>query len=189
MVLLTRIYTKTGDKGTTSLGNSQRVHKDCARIEAIGAVDEANACLGWAVPLCEERMAKILVRLQNDLFDVGADLCVPENTTAPQHPLRVLLSQVNYLEQQIDELNATLPALTSFVLPGGTPAAAALHMARTIVRRAERRVVTLHAQEPLNLHLISYLNRLSDLLFVMARYGNAQAGQGGNVLWVPGANR
>lgn len=190
MVQLTRIYTKSGDKGKTALGNGQRVYKNCARIEAIGEVDEANAFLGWAIQFCQEDLAAILLKVQNDLFDLGADLCVPENTESPSNNrLTILNSQVEYLEQTIDQLNANLPPLTSFVLPGGTQAAAALHLARTVVRRAERRVVALSLEETVNVEVMKYLNRLSDLLFVMARFVNAQKDAPGDVLWVPGANR
>jgi cob(I)alamin adenosyltransferase len=190
MVQLTRIYTKSGDKGKTALGNGQRVYKNCARIEAIGDVDEANAFLGWAIQFCQEDLAAILLKIQNDLFDLGADLCVPENPNdLSTSRLTISSAQVDYLEQKIDLLNADLPPLTSFVLPGGTQTAAALHLARTVVRRAERRVVALSLEETINHEVVKYLNRLSDLLFVMARFVNHQKDAPGDVLWVPGVNR
>ena len=189
MVHLTRIYTKSGDKGKTGLGNNQRVYKNCERIEAIGEVDETNAAVGWALQFCEGSIQGILLSIQNDLFDLGADLCVPEAFDGkPSYRLTITSSQVDYLERQIDELNANLSPLTSFVLPGGSKTSAALHLARTVSRRAERRVVSLSLKETINPEVIRYLNRLSDLLFVMARYVNAQEGQG-DVLWIPGANR
>ena len=189
MVQLTRIYTKSGDKGKTGLGNDERVYKNSARIEAIGEVDETNAAVGWALEFCTGSLKNLLLRIQNDLFDVGADLCVPEPAeTSTTHRLTVTAAQVDYLEHQIDELNARLSPLTSFVLPGGSKASAALHLARTISRRAERGIVTLSLAEKLNPEIMRYLNRLSDLLFVMARFVNAEEGQG-DVLWVPGANR
>mgnify|MGYP002789910247 CR=1 FL=1 len=189
MVQLTRIYTKSGDKGKTGLGNNERVYKNSDRIEAIGEVDETNAFMGWALELCEEKLKAILLRIQNDLFDLGADLCVPETLEeASQNRLKITTEQVDYLEHQIDDLNAGLLPLTSFVLPGGSQASAALHMARTVTRRAERRVVTLSLKENINPEVVRYLNRLSDLLFVMARYVNAKMAQG-DVLWIPGANR
>lgn len=190
MVQLTRIYTKSGDKGKTALGNSQRVYKNCARIEAIGEVDEANAFVGWASQFCNENLTKILFRIQNDLFDLGADLCIPESIEqSANQRLTISSAQVEYLEHEIDRLNADLSPLTSFVLPGGSQAASALHMARTIVRRAERHVITLDLGETVNPEVIKYLNRLSDLLFVMARFANHQDNAPGDVLWVPGANR
>ncbi len=185
MVHLTRIYTKGGDKGQTSLGTKTRVSKASTRITAIGDVDEANASLGIARLYAAEDIDRLLARIQNDLFDCGADLCIPKEEEKGQ-PLRIQPSHVIALEEAIDHYNKTLPSLTSFVLPAGTSLSATLHLSRTIVRRAERAVCALNEQEPLNPALIHYLNRLSDLLFVLARTANHQAG--GDILWVPGAN-
>ncbi|MEL7483920.1 MAG: cob(I)yrinic acid a,c-diamide adenosyltransferase [Planctomycetota bacterium] len=193
MVKLTKIYTRTGDGGETGLGDGSRVAKTDARVEAYGTVDEANAAIGLAVLVCsDDTMRSLLVRVQNDLFDVGADLCTP--VKPGEHvgdALRVTGGQTEYLEGEIDRVNSTLESLTSFVLPGGTELAARLHLARTIVRRAERRVIEFAetadgaaAAEP-----IRYLNRLSDLLFVLARAANREPGGDGDVLWVPGASR
>ena len=190
MVRLTRIYTKTGDKGTTALGDGRRVPKDAPRIEAFGTVDELNAVLGLAILSLEDTEAADLLRtIQNDLFDLGADLCVPERPKSgraarARPPLRITVDHVRPLEQTIDRFNAALDPLTSFVLPGGTAASAWLHLARTVCRRAERRVVLLGRKETINAQTIIYLNRLSDLLFVMARRAN-ESGRA-DVLWVPG---
>jgi len=186
MVQLTRIYTKGGDKGETSLGTKCRVLKSSPYIAAIGDVDEANACIGLARIHSDREIDHLLSRIQNDLFDVGADLCVPQNK-ADKEALRIQPSQVTFLEERIDFYNKTLPPLKSFVLPGGSPLSATLHHARTVVRRAERAVCVLKESEPLNPHILQYINRLSDLLFVLARYANHQ--EEGDVLWVPGANR
>ena len=190
MVNLTCIYTKTGDDGTTSLGDMSRTSKNDPRLEAYATVDEANSYIGVALAIAglDPDIRKLLVRVQNDLFDVGADLCTPV-VDAPEHePLRVLESQISYLEEQIDKYNADLPELRSFVLPSGTPAAALLHVARTVVRRAERRTWSaIHAfGTGVNPLTAKYLNRLSDLLFVLARTANKEKG---DELWVPGANR
>ena len=189
MVQLTRIYTKSGDKGKTGLGNNQKVYKNSERIEAIGEVDEANAAIGWVLQFCQIPLNNILLHIQNDLFDLGADLCIPEtpDNTLSQR-LTITSSQVDYLEHQIDNLNAYLSPLTSFVLPGGSKVSAALHLARTVTRRAERRAVALNLKETINPEVIRYLNRLSDLLFVMARYANLQEEEG-DILWTPGASR
>jgi len=191
MVNLTRIYTKTGDDGTTSLGDMSRTSKNDPRLEAYADVDEANSTIGVALALggiADEAIIKLLVRIQNDLFDVGADLCTPVIDNPPHEPLRVLESQVTYLEEQIDFYNADLEPLRSFVLPSGTPAASLLHVSRTVVRRAERS--TWHAIHSfgagVNPLTAKYLNRLSDLLFVIARITNKEIC---DVLWVPGANR
>lgn len=184
MVSLTRIYTRGGDKGKTSLGSGVRVSKADVRMAAIGAVDEANSVLGVCRLSVVEEMEAILGRIQNDLFDVGADLCMPDLAASA---LRITAQQVEWLETQIDHLNQKLSPLHSFVLPGGSPSAAYLHMARAIIRRAERDIVALNENFPLNLEIIKYVNRLSDLLFVMARTAN-ENGQA-DVLWVPGANR
>ncbi|MEO1584541.1 MAG: cob(I)yrinic acid a,c-diamide adenosyltransferase [Planctomycetota bacterium] len=189
MVKLTKIYTRTGDEGQTGLGDGSRVDKCDPRVEAYGTVDEANAAVGLAAVTCGDGpMQSLLMSVQNDLFDVGADLCTPiKDGEALGDALRVTEAQTAALEDAIDETNAGLGTLTSFVLPGGTELAARLHVARTVVRRAERRVIEFAgtaegaaAAEP-----IRYLNRLSDLLFVLARAANG----GRDVLWVPGGER
>ncbi len=186
---LDRIYTRGGDAGETSLGDGTRVAKSSARVASYGDVDEANAILGIVRLHLDGAEAALISRIQNDLFDIGADLCVPivENPEYP--PLRVTQAQVDWLESVIDHLNAELPPLNSFVLPGGTPAAAYLHQARTVTRRAERTLVALiaNADEAINRSVLMYLNRLSDLLFVLSRYVNNKGV--GDVLWVPGASR
>ncbi len=188
MVVLSRIYTKTGDRGTTALGNGRRVPKNHPRIEAYGTVDELNCAIGLALSAgCGEETASILRRIQNDLFDLGADLCVPESgrrAAGGRRALRMTTAHAAYLENAIDRLNASLTPLRSFVLPGGTPASAWLHLARAIGRRAERRVVALARGARVNPNAIVYLNRLSDLLFVMARCAND--GGRADVLWKPG---
>ncbi|WP_397568304.1 cob(I)yrinic acid a,c-diamide adenosyltransferase [Schlesneria sp. T3-172] len=189
MVYLNRIYTKTGDTGETSLGDGRRVRKTDPRIVAYGTVDELNSSLG--VALCASPSTEItsmLTLIQNDLFDVGADLCVPESETPLAYtPLRVTADQVEQLESWIDRANTRLEPLTSFILPGGTPASAQLHVSRTICRRAEIEVLRLMEVESINTQILIYLNRLSDLLFVLARSANDEGK--GDVLWVPGANR
>jgi cob(I)alamin adenosyltransferase len=185
MVFLSRIYTKAGDHGQTGLGDGSRVDKDHPRVIAYGEVDELNAVLGLAAAEPGLPEAELLRSIQNDLFDVGADLCVPQQTDEPAgQKLRVQPEQVARLEQTIDRLNEPLQPLTSFVLPGGTPAAAWLHLARTVCRRAERAVVTLMKTEIVNPQVLVYLNRLSDLFFVWARVTNDQGKQ--DVLWSPG---
>lgn len=190
MVKLNKIYTRTGDDGSTGLGDGSRVSKDAVRVEAYGSVDSANAAIGAAVVAAgqsgDRPMADLLVSIQQDMFDVGADLCAPIDG---KNRLRVQASQIDRLERAIDEHNAGLEPLTSFVLPGGTPLAAALHVARTGVRAAERRAVSLCLSEPgaTSPVTVRYLNRLSDLLFVLARVAND--GGRGDVLWKPGANR
>ncbi len=185
MVYLSRIYTRTGDAGQTGLGNGARVDKDHPRVAAYGSVDETNSVLGLLLAQVPGQSEAELIRsIQNDLFDVGADLCVPEPDDPPGSRLRVQPGQATRMEQAIDRLNAGLAPLTSFVLPGGSLAAAWCHLARTVCRRAERDVVTLARTEQINPEVIVYLNRLSDLLFVLARvYNNAI---GGDVLWQPG---
>jgi cob(I)alamin adenosyltransferase len=189
MVYLSRIYTKTGDDGTTGLGDQSRVGKDDLRIHAIGDVDELNSILGLLLAHHPGMVEWPLLRLiQNDLFDVGADLCAPlseKESTAPR--LRVSAGQVQRLEEAIDRLIAKQAPLTSFLLPGGSTASAWCHLARTVCRRAERETVTLGKRDPLNPQVLIYLNRLSDLLFVMARKLN-QDGTG-DVLWTPGAGQ
>jgi cob(I)alamin adenosyltransferase len=187
VVYLSRIYTKTGDQGETALGDGTRVPKDHPRVAAYGTVDELNAVLGLllAQPAGPPPEADLLRGVQNDLFDVGADLCRPQPPDEPPGlALRVREQQALRLEAAIDRLNAGLQPLTSFVLPGGAPAAAWCHLARTVCRRAEREVVALARAEPVNPHVVIYLNRLSDLLFVLARVYNQ--GGPGDVLWVPG---
>jgi cob(I)alamin adenosyltransferase len=186
MVYLSRIYTKTGDRGETSLGDGQRVAKNHARVIAYGSVDELNGVLGLLVASQPDApQGELLRRIQNDLFDVGADLCVPQHTKEESgSALRVQAHHVDYLEKAIDRLNAELRPLTSFVLPGGRPSAAWCHLARTVCRRAERDVVTLMQSEIVNWQVVIYLNRLSDLLFVLARVCNDGGKE--DVLWVPG---
>ena len=187
MVVLNRIYTKTGDKGETALGDGTRLPKYSPRIAAFGTVDEANAAIGLARLHTVGGMDAMLARIQNDLFDLGADLCVPETAKRNEGRLRIADAQVERLEREIDAMNGELKPLNSFVLPGGVPAAAYLHLARTIVRRAERLVVELSEQEPINPAAIRYANRLSDHLFVASRFVNDKGAK--DVLWVPGANR
>jgi cob(I)alamin adenosyltransferase len=187
MVTLNRIYTKTGDKGETALGDGTRLPKHALRISAYGTVDEANAAIGLARLHTHGQMDAMLARIQNDLFDLGADLCVPETTKRNEGRLRIVDSQVDRLESEIDSMNAKLAPLTSFILPGGSAAAAHLHMARTVVRRAERLMTELAGHEEINPAAIKYINRLSDHLFVAARFANDKGKA--DVLWVPGANR
>lgn len=188
MVLLNRIYTRTGDKGETALGNGKRVAKHNLRIEAFGTVDETNACIGVARLASEGELDQMLGRAQNDLFDLGADLCIPEDgSETAAKALRVSDAQVERLEREIDAMNEKLQPLRSFVLPGGSAAAAHLHVARTVCRRAERLIVKLSESEAIGAAAIKYVNRLSDFLFVAARFANLS--RGGDVLWVPGANR
>ena len=185
MVYLSRIYTKTGDKGDTALGDGSRVPKDHARVTAYGSVDELNAVLGLLRALRPEPAeVPLLCSIQNDLFDVGSDLCMPEQNTSAK---RIPPEYATRLEAAIDRLNANLAPLTSFVLPGGTPAAAWCHFARTVCRAAERDVVTLARQERINPQIVIYLNRLSDLFFVLARVCNDNGR--GDVLWQPGKTR
>jgi cob(I)alamin adenosyltransferase len=187
MVRLTKIYTRGGDGGRTSLGDGARVAKHDLRVAAFGTVDEANAAIGIARLHTGGEADAMLARIQNDLFDLGADLCRPGDDAAASAGLRVQPSQVERLEQEIDALNADLTPLESFVLPGGTAASAHLHLARTIVRRAERLTTELAETQALNPSALHYLNRLSDHLFVLARHLND--GGAADVLWVPGAHR
>ncbi|WP_421589798.1 cob(I)yrinic acid a,c-diamide adenosyltransferase [Shinella sp. M27] len=192
MVKLNKIYTRTGDDGTTGLVAGPRRKKHDLRVESYGAVDETNSCIG----LVRQHLAdhpdldRMIVRIQNDLFDLGADLATPETGKKLDYePLRIVPSQVDRLEQEIDMLNADLEPLRSFVLPGGTPAASALHLARTVARRAERRIVALQESEgeAVSASAVAYINRLSDFLFVAARFVNDKGRT--DILWVPGQNR
>lgn len=189
MVKLNTIYTRTGDQGTTGLVDGTRVPKHDPRLGAMGDVDEANSAIGLAlVQLGEGPEREMLARIQNELFDLGADLATPgDDFTPSDRALRVIAPQVARLEQEIDRMNERLAPLTSFILPGGHPAAAALHLARAIVRRAERAAVAAAAAMPLNPQALAYVNRLSDHLFVLARLIN-HAGAG-DILWRPGATR
>jgi len=191
MVTLNRIYTRTGDAGRTRLATGETVSKADARVEAYGAVDEANACIGLARlhTTAEPELDAMLGRIQNEMFDLGADLATPPAPDeAAGRALRILDGQVSRIEAEIDAMNAELPPLASFVLPGGTPAAAALHLARTVCRRAEREAVRLaQSGAPVNAPALRYLNRLSDFLFVAARYANGRGSA--EVLWQAGATR
>ncbi|KPF85532.1 cob(I)yrinic acid a c-diamide adenosyltransferase [alpha proteobacterium AAP38] len=195
MVRLTRIYTRGGDKGQTSLGDGSRVAKHALRVAAYGTVDEANAILGLARlhtgavkddPILADADA-MLGRIQNDLFDLGADLCTPEMENPPYPPLRIVDIQVDRLEAEIDRMNAELAPLNSFILPGGRPAAAYLHQARTVARRAEREMTELALTENVGAPALKYINRLSDHLFVLGRWVNDKGAA--DVLWVPGLTR
>ena len=193
MVQLTKIYTRGGDKGDTSLGDGSRVAKHHLRVEAYGTVDEANAVIGLArveilrTPDTDDMLDPALNRIQNDLFDLGADLCTPEDGRRAEGALRIIDTQVYWLESEIDRINGALNPLSSFILPGGAPVAAQLHLARTVTRRAERLIAALAAEVPVNPEAVKYLNRLSDLLFVMSRAANG--GGKDDVLWVPGGSR
>ncbi|MCW1431847.1 cob(I)yrinic acid a,c-diamide adenosyltransferase [Novosphingobium sp. JCM 18896] len=189
MVKLNKIYTRTGDAGTTGLVDGSRLPKHAARMEAIGAVDEANSAIGLAVcALPDSPHAATLTRIQNDLFDLGADLATPgDDFTPSEMMLRIVPAQATWLEAEIDALNEDLAPLTSFILPGGSEAAARVHVARAATRRAERAMTALAAEAPTNPAALAYVNRLSDFLFVLTRAINA-AGSG-DVLWVPGQNR
>jgi len=192
MVVLNKIYTRTGDDGTTALGTGERVAKYDLRVEAYGTVDETNAVIGLArlhTGDTDPALDAMLARIQNDLFDLGADLCFPDETKDGSAHLSVTDAQVKRLESEIDEMNRSLEPLRSFVLPGGRPAASFLHLARTVSRRAERLIVALASrpQEPVSEPAIRYVNRLSDFLFVAARYANDKGAT--DVTWVPGKNR
>jgi cob(I)alamin adenosyltransferase len=189
LVKLNKIYTRTGDDGTTGLVDGSRRAKHDPRFEAIGAVDEANSAIGLALAALEGSVhAPALLRIQNDMFDLGADLATPGEDFAPSPMvLRIVEAQAGWLEQAIDGLNEVLAPLTSFILPGGSEAAARVHVARAAVRRAERAMTALGGDEPVNPAALAYVNRLSDFLFVLARAVNAAGA--GDVLWVPGQNR
>ncbi|MFK7866203.1 MAG: cob(I)yrinic acid a,c-diamide adenosyltransferase [Alphaproteobacteria bacterium] len=202
MVTLSKIYTKTGDKGTTGLGDGSRRPKHDLRVAAYGEVDEANAAIGLLICALnsnqedsnqDQAISDLLQMVQNDLFDLGGDLCVPQDTTTRTNPLRVTESQVLRLESQIDQYNAALQPLTSFILPGGSLAASHAHLARTITRRAERAMTLLASHEAINPHAMLYINRLSDLLFVLARVLNGsikgRADGGTEILWQPAKHR
>jgi len=189
MVRLTRIYTRGGDRGETSLGDGTRVAKHALRVAAYGTVDEANSVLGLARLHTggQPEADAVLARIQNDLFDLGADLCTPEQESPPYPPLRILDAQVDRLEREIDAMNAELHPLNSFILPGGSPASAHLHLARTVSRRAERLMTQLALAEPVGAPALKYINRLSDHLFVLARVLNGNGKH--DVLWTPGGTR
>ncbi len=196
MVVLNKIYTKTGDDGTTALGTGERVHKFDQRIEAYGTVDEVNSIIGLVTTQLDESsddnktVLAMLSRIQNDLFDLGADLCTPDKGEKLEYePLRIVEAQVKRLEKEIDELNQHLDPLRSFILPGGTPAGATLHIARTVSRRAERQMIRLNSQdnEQVGEFALQYINRLSDFLFVASRFINDRGKM--DVLWTPGENR
>lgn len=190
MVVLSKIYTRTGDAGTTALGNGERVAKYAARVEAYGTSDELNCFVGVARLEAKGETDTALARIQNDLFDLGADLCRPEmekDAEAEHPPLRMTQSQIDRIEAEIDVMNETLEPLRSFILPGGSALAAHLHVCRTVARRAERLAVMANAEGGINQTAITYLNRLSDWFFVSARMANG-AGKD-DVLWVPGAHR
>ncbi len=190
MVVLNKIYTKTGDAGETALGDGSRVAKHSMRVTAYGTVDELNATLGLARLHADEALGAKLSTIQNDLFDLGADLCTPNmemDADREYPPLRIVAAQVERLETEIDEMNVRLEPLRSFILPGGTAMAAHMHLCRTVARRAERLVVELATMESVNPDAVKYLNRLSDWFFVAGRIANDDGKA--DVLWVPGANR
>lgn len=185
MVTLSKIYTKTGDKGETALGDGSRVLKDSERVSAYGDVDELNASIGVILNYTTDGIKKILLQIQNDLFDLGADLCVPDDQNNSSK-LRISHNQIKKLEESIDQMNKKLKPLKSFILPGGTKTASFLHVSRTICRRAERSVVSLKKSENINENALKYLNRLSDFLFVASRLDNQE--QSSEILWKPGEN-
>jgi cob(I)alamin adenosyltransferase len=187
VVTLSRIYTRGGDKGETSLGDGSRVPKHDLRVAAYGTVDETNGVIGVARLHAQGQADAMLARIQNDLFDLGADLCTPEAGRKAEGALRIVDAQVERLEREIDQMNADLEPLQSFILPGGTAASAYLHLARTVARRAERLICDLAAKEQVSPAAIRYINRLSDHLFVLARWENEKGLR--DVLWVPGGNR
>ena len=188
MVKLTKIYTRTGDDGTTGLVDGSRSPKDAPRMAAIGGVDEANSCIGAAALHAEREMLARLRMIQNDMFDLGADLATPgEDFTPGEMTLRIIAGQVERLEREIDSMNETMKPLSSFILPGGSALASTLHIARVVSRRAERTAVAAAREVALNPLALAYLNRLSDWLFVAARYANGGGGE--DILWVPGGSR
>jgi cob(I)alamin adenosyltransferase len=188
LVKLNKIYTRTGDGGSTGLVDGSRIAKSSARMAAIGDVDEANCAIGLAISaLPSGQLADRLRAIQNEMFDLGADIATPFGTDFEAHALRIVARQVERLEEEIDAMNASLEPLRSFILPGGSAAVSHLHLARAVTRRAERAAVALHELTPVNSHALAYLNRLSDHLFVAARH--LASAQGGDVLWQPGATR
>ena len=184
MVKLNKIYTKIGDKGSTQLGDGKMVNKDSLRVDAYGSVDEANATIGLSILRTNIKIKKILKIIQNDLFDLGADLCIPDKKNTQK--LKITKDRVDYIEEKIDNFNKELSSLNSFILPGGSESSTYLHIARTVTRRAERKIVALSKKERINPVTIIYLNRLSDLLFVLARYTNNKGKK--DILWKPGKN-
>ena len=184
MVKLNKIYTKIGDKGSTQLGDGKMVNKNSLRVDAYGSVDEANATIGLSILRTNIKIKKILKIVQNDLFDLGADLCIPDKKNTQK--LKITKDRVDYIEEKIDNFNKELSSLNSFILPGGSESSTYLHIARTVTRRAERKIVTLSKKERINPIAIIYLNRLSDLLFVLARYTNNKGKK--DILWKPGKN-
>ena len=184
MVKLNKIYTKIGDKGSTQLGDGKMVNKDSLRVDAYGSVDEANATIGLSILRTNIKIKKILKIVQNDLFDLGADLCIPDKKDTQK--LKITKDRVDYIEEKIDNFNKELSSLNSFILPGGSESSTYLHIARTVTRRAERKIVALSKKEKINPVAIIYLNRLSDLLFVLARYTNNKGKK--DILWKPGKN-
>ena len=184
MVKLNKIYTRTGDKGSTQLGDGKRVDKNSLRVDAYGSVDEANATIGLSILRTNTKIKKILQIIQNDLFDLGADLCMPDKKKIQK--LKITKDRVDYIEKKIDSFNKELAPLSSFILPGGSESSTYLHIARTVTRRAERKVCALSKKERINTVAIIYLNRLSDLLFVLARYTNNKGKK--DILWKPGKN-
>ena len=184
MVKLNKIYTRTGDKGSTQLGDGKRVDKNSLRVDAYGSVDEANATIGLSILRTNTKIKKILQIIQNDLFDLGADLCMPDKKKIQK--LKITKDRVDYIEKKIDSFNKELAPLSSFILPGGSESSTYLHIARTVTRRAERKVCALSKKERINPIAVIYLNRLSDLLFVLARYTNNKGKK--DILWKPGKN-
>ena len=184
MVKLNKIYTKIGDKGSTQLGDGKMVNKDSLRVDAYGSVDEANTTIGLSILRTNIKIKKILKIVQNDLFDLGADLCIPDKKNTQK--LKITKDRVDYIEEKIDNFNKELSSLNSFILPGGSESSTYLHIARTVTRRAERKIVALSKKEKINPITIIYLNRLSDLLFVLARYTNNKGKK--DILWKPGKN-
>ena len=184
MIKLNKIYTRTGDKGSTQLGDGKRVDKNSLRVDAYGSVDEANATIGLSILRTNTKIKKILQIIQNDLFDLGADLCMPDKKNIQK--LKITKDRVEYIEKKIDNFNIELAPLNSFILPGGSESSTYLHIARTVTRRAERKVCALSKKEKINPIAVIYLNRLSDLLFVLARYTNNKGKK--DILWKPGKN-
>ena len=184
MVKLNKIYTKIGDKGSTQLGDGKMVNKNSLRVDAYGSVDEANATIGLSILRTNIKIKKILKIVQNDLFDLGADLCIPDKKNTQK--LKITKDRIDYIEEKIDNFNKELSSLNSFILPGGSESSTYLHIARTVTRRAERKIVALSKKEKINPIAIIYLNRLSDLLFVLARYTNNKGKK--DILWKPGKN-